>query len=111
MVDTKLLMDEAIDKILSQVRPKVHAILRTRRHYEVRDLIDQFKTHVWSLMEIHTGAIFHASDYLLAKIDNVQRSFLRELGVEEEQGGGEQRHSASKVWFGDIEKDITRGFK
>ena len=39
MVDVKLLMDQAIDKILSQVRPKVQAILRTRHHYEVKDLI------------------------------------------------------------------------
>jgi len=34
-------------------------------------------------MEIHNGAIFHASDTLLAKLDNVQRSFLRALEVEE----------------------------
>ena len=32
---------------------------------------------------MHNGAIFHASDYLLAKIENVQQSFLRELGVSE----------------------------
>ena len=33
---------------------------------------------------MHNGAIFHASDSLLAKIENVQQSFLRELGVSEE---------------------------
>ena len=84
MVDVKLIMDKAIEKILSQVKPKVQAILRTRAHYATRDLIGQFKTHIWSLLEMHSGGIFHASDHLLDKFDDVQRRFLRELGVSEE---------------------------
>ena len=50
---------------------------------KVKDLIGQFKTHVWNLMEMHNGAIFHVSEYLLAKIDNVQHSWLRKLEVSE----------------------------
>ena len=85
MIDVKLCMDKAIEKILSQVKPKVHAILRTRAHYGIADLIGQFKTHIWSLMEMHSGGIFHASDSLLAKIDETQRRFLRELSITEEE--------------------------
>ena len=33
---------------------------------------------------MHNGAIFRASDYLFAKTENVQQSFLRELAVSEE---------------------------
>ena len=84
-VDAKLVMQQAIDKILAEVRPKVRAILRTRKHYGVKDLIGQFKTHVWSRLEMHNGAIFHASDGLLQRLDRVQQSFLRELGISESE--------------------------
>ena len=33
---------------------------------------------------MHSGGILHASDYLLEKLDGVQRRFLRELDVTEE---------------------------
>ena len=83
MIDCKLLMSQAIDKILSQMRPKRQAILRTKPHYCVKELINQFKTHVWGIVETHSGAIFHASDYLLDKLDSAQRHFLNEVGVTE----------------------------
>ena len=34
-------------------------------------------------METHNGAIFHAADYLLEKLDSAQRHFLKDLGVSE----------------------------
>ena len=83
-LDVKLIMQAAIDKILSEIKPKVTAILRTRKHYSAGELIMQFEAHIWSRMEIHSGGIFHASNYLLEKLDRVQASFLRELGVSEE---------------------------
>ena len=84
LVDCKLVMDQAIEKILAQVRPKRQSILRTKPHYCVKDLINQFKTHVWSLMEYHSGAIFHASDTLLERLDSAQRGFLQEIGMSPE---------------------------
>ena len=84
LVDCKLVMDQAIDKILSQVRPKRQSILRTKPHYCVTDLVNQFKSHVWSLMEYHSGAIFHASDSLLERLDSAQRGFLQEIDVSPE---------------------------
>ena len=79
LIDNKLIMKQAIDKILSQIRPKIRAILRTRHHYDCKTLVNQFKTHVWGLMEFHNGGIFHAASYLLAKLDSAQRGFLNEL--------------------------------
>ena len=81
MVDCKLVMNHAVDKILTQVRPKIRAILRTKKYYCSSDLINQFKTHIWSLMEIHNGAIFHASSTLLSKLDAIQRSLLKEINI------------------------------
>ena len=83
LTDCKLVMNDAVDSILAKVRPKIAAILRTRGHYDTATLIQQFKTHVWGLMECHSGGIFHASTTLLNKIDGTHRRFLRDLGVSE----------------------------
>ena len=65
------------------MRPKVKAILRTRFHYGAEELISQFKTHVWGIMEVHNGAILHASNHLLERLDDIQSNFLHEIDVEE----------------------------
>jgi len=83
LVDCKLVMDQAVEKILSQMRPKIRAIVRTKPHYSTRDLVGQFKTHIWGTMEVHSGGIFHASNHLLDKFDASQRHFLEELGIDE----------------------------
>jgi len=83
LFDCKLIMDHAIDKILTQARPKITAILRTRSHYSKKDLISQFKTHIWGIMETQNGAIFHSAEYLLEKLDSAQRRFLHELDLDE----------------------------
>ena len=44
MIDVDLRMHSAIDQVLSKIKPKVIAILRTRGYYDTPDLILQFKT-------------------------------------------------------------------
>ena len=83
LVDCKLQMHQAVDKILAQARPKVHAILRTRAHYSTKDLINQFKTHIWNILGIHNGAIFHANTGDLDRIDRLHSHFLEEVGMQE----------------------------
>ena len=77
-------MKSAVERILVQIRPKIAAILRTRQHYDAKDLIGQFKTHIWGIMEQNNGAIFHASRYLLEKLNSCQRNFLKKLDMNEE---------------------------
>jgi len=84
MIDLDLRMHTCIDQLLSKIRPKCTAILRTRAYYSVTELIGQYKTHVWSLVEMYSGAYFHAASTLLQKIGQVQRSFLNKLNVSEE---------------------------
>ena len=86
MMDTDLRMHSCIDQILAKIRPKVTASLRTRGYYKTADLILQFKTHVWGLIEGNMGAYFHTASSLLQKIDAVQERFLRELGLTPAQG-------------------------
>ena len=83
VMDCNLHMRQAIDKILGQVRPKMTAILRMKPHYDTRALINQFKTHLWGILEIHNGAFFHATSTDLARFDSLQRHFLNELGITE----------------------------
>ena len=83
LVDCKLVMDSGIERILAQARPKIRAIIRTRPHYSVAELITQFKTHIWGITEIHNGGIFHASNHLINRFDDSQRHFLENLGIDE----------------------------
>jgi hypothetical protein len=85
VIDVKLVMANAIQNLLSQARPKVKAILRTRAHYDVASLIMQYKTHIWGIFESRNGAIYHASDSHLDRIDSLQRGFLHELGISEQE--------------------------
>ena len=81
--DCKLIMRQAVENILGQMRPKISAILKTKPYYKEKDLIGQFKTHVWGIMEQNNGAIFHASNYLLDRLDACQRHFLHEIDMTE----------------------------
>ena len=85
MMDTDLRMQSAIEQLLGKVRPKITAILRTRSYYNTSELICQFKTHIWGLIEANNGGYFHASTTLLAKLDHAQNRFLHELGLTREQ--------------------------
>ena len=85
LFDSKLAMSDCINKLLSEVRPKIKALLRTRiyykRHDYAKDMITQYKTHVWSLIEYLTPAIYHASNTQLQQLEQVQTSFAHELGL------------------------------
>ena len=82
LLDCKLLMNHGIENILARMRPKVVAILRLRGHYHLKELLNQFQTHVWGLVEYQNGAIFHAAAHLLNKINRIQNKFLEELGLD-----------------------------
>ena len=81
MVDTDLRMHSCIEQLMSKIRPKITAILRTRGYYSTSELITQFKTHIWGLMEVNIGGFFHAASSLLKKLDDVQEQFLNKLGI------------------------------
>ena len=84
MVDTDLRMHSCIDQLLSKIRPRITAILRTRGFYSIPDLIIHFRTHIWDLIEMNIGGYFHAASSLLAEIDHAQNRFLHELRLSSE---------------------------
>ena len=81
LVDVDLRMQSAVEQILSKIRPKITPFQRIRLYYEIPDLIYQFKTQIWGLIETNMAGYFHVTISLLAKIDDAQNSFLRVLNM------------------------------
>ena len=79
MVDPDLRMHTAIEQLLSKIRSESTAILRIRAYYSTPELVKQYKTHVWGLVECHCGAYFHAASGLLEKKIPSSTSFLVEV--------------------------------
>ena len=51
LVDPKLTMEDEIRRIRKKARPKIIAILNTRRFYDTGGLVQQYKAHVLCLLE------------------------------------------------------------
>jgi len=85
MIDPNLTMRTQIEQLLSKIQSKSRAILRTRAYYDIPELLLQYKTHVWGLVECHCGGYYHAATSLLDRVDQVQFNFLAKLGLSEQQ--------------------------
>ena len=84
LVDPKLIMEDEVNRIRRKCRPKIKAILATRYVYSVKDLVRQFKAHVWCILEASNIPIYHTSLSHLESIDVLQTHFLRDIGLTEE---------------------------
>lgn len=80
-IDTKLTMAEEVTRIRRKTKAKIRAILRTRHFYQIRNMLQQFKSHVWCILEFSAGSICHASKKYLDSLDKLQFDFLDELGI------------------------------
>ena len=83
-INVQLQMEEAIDSIVSHVRPKIKALLRTRGLYNHSDMMNQYKSHVWGITEYQNGTIIHASSTALDKLERLQRHYVHELHLTKE---------------------------
>ena len=84
LIDVHLSMSPAVQDILDRARPEVKALLRTRGMYNHMQMIDQYKTHIWNLIEYHNGVIQHACASQLQRIDSMQRGYVHELHLTEQ---------------------------
>ena len=85
LVNPKLSMTEEIDHICNKARPKIRAILNTRSYYDTGGLLQQYKVHVLCLLGQSALAIYNAAQSYLDSLNRVQRSFIQELGLTEEE--------------------------
>ena len=80
LIDPKLVMDEEVQQTKNKVHPKVKAILVTRKLYDTKGMIQQYKTHILCLLKQSSGAISHASEVPLHPIDHSRHnSFARSV--------------------------------
>ena len=81
LMDCKLTMKPCIDQLLGQIRPKIKAIVRLQFLYSTEALLGQYKAHVWSIKEYSSGAILLAAPTQLQRLDQVQGTFLKDIGI------------------------------
>ena len=78
-------MKTCVDELVHDASWKVTSVLRGRTYQTRVELIAVYKAKVLSYIESRTPALYHAADTVLARLDAVQRRFLRELGITEAQ--------------------------
>ena len=83
-IDAKLSMIEEIHRIRMKVRPQLKAVMRTKHLYGAGNLIAQFKAHATPILEGSNGAICHAFNSHLNKLDMLQSNFVCELYISAE---------------------------
>jgi hypothetical protein len=81
-LDVKLVMADAVSQIIKRASPKLTALLRTIPYYSRIELFNSYKAHILCLLEGSNGAIYHASNSILAKLDAVQNRFLSQMVVD-----------------------------
>ena len=82
--DPQLLMHKGVRTIATEAGWRLSALLRPRKFFTTPELMKLYKAHVLSYIESGTAAYFHASESVLSRVDGVQRRFLRELEMSEE---------------------------
>ena len=83
--DSFKLLGVTFDCKLSHASWKLTTILRTRRFHEVTRLVQVYKSKILSFAEYRTPAVYHAARTMLARIDAIQKRFLRECCTIEEE--------------------------
>ena len=85
MFDPKLQMIDAVERLTREAGWRMRAVLRCRRFYDARSLVRLYKCHVLSFLEAASPAYAHAAQSVLKPIDGLQRYFLDELDITDEQ--------------------------
>ena len=83
LFDCKLLMEEAVQDLVSKCRWKLRTLLHSQRHFDGNALVRLYKSRLLGFIEYRTSAIYHTCDSTLMPLDNVQRRLLEHLGVTE----------------------------
>ena len=81
LFDCKLTMAGCIHETVTATNLKIRTLLRTRRYYTDRELVNLYKAHILFFLEYRTSAIFHAASSTLIPLDMIQNRFLRHLGI------------------------------
>ena len=72
-------MKTACYEIAAVAAGRIQILLRSAKFYSRADLVCQYKSQVLSSIDYATPAIYHAPEFFLRCIDQVQENFLSEL--------------------------------
>ena len=78
-------MEREVLELASRCHWKLRALLRAKRFFTEKQLVQQNKSHVLPFVEHSTPAVYHAVTTLLDTLDRVQTTFLRSIGLTEEE--------------------------
>ena len=81
--DCALAMDTATRELVAEVSWKLRALQRSASYHYDRQLVLLYKARVLGYVEYRTPALYHATDTVLTPLNNLQRNFLRQLGIDE----------------------------
>ena len=84
LFDVALSMKPCIEYVLGRVRPKIRALLRLKDFYSLPVMLDQYKSHIWGITEYSNGVIFMAPPCQVRRLDKLQKWYLRELGISDQ---------------------------
>jgi hypothetical protein len=84
-IDCALSMTHCVDRILTKSRPKIRSLLRVKDMYSSKSMLNQFETHLWSVIEYPNGALIMAAPTQTARLDSMQKDFLQDLGLGDEE--------------------------
>eukprot|EP00959_Pyramimonas_sp_CCMP1952_P452290 9466315-Pyramimonas_sp.AAC.1 len=79
--DCKFLLTNAVRSCAHERGWRLQSLMRTRRVRTNAELVLLYKAHVLSFIEYETCAFTHASNSVLASLDRVQSSILRNVGT------------------------------
>ena len=83
--DESLSMEKEIRELANRCFWKLRTLLRSRRFFSEAQLVKQYKAHVLPFVEHSTPAVYHAAETLLSVLDRLQVTFLRRIGLTEEE--------------------------
>ena len=83
--DVSLRMCVAVSELACEAGWRLQSILRPRRFFSQRQLVNLFKSQVRSYIEPGIAGYYHTAPSVINAIDRVQRRLLRELGLTEER--------------------------
>ena len=64
---------------------KLQTLFKTKKYYNTAELVRLYKCHVVPVLEFSTPAVYHAATKNLDLLDRVQKRFLKEVGLTEEE--------------------------
>ena len=78
-------MRETTEELVRECVWKIRAITRTGPFFSDAHSVLMYKSNVLGYIEYRTAAVYHATAEVLGPVDRLQRKFLNELSISDEE--------------------------